>query len=164
MAANGYVTGRDKNIFAPNDNISREEFMAILIRSFGLLDSAAVSDFIDINKDEWYYGYVATAQKLGITKGKDDGSFGINENITREDMATVVYRTAEIAGLRFNGDTGYVEFEDGGDISDYALDAVRALSGNGIINGLPDGFFAPKEKSTRAMAAMMIYRLFQYEK
>ena len=85
--------------------------------------------------------------------GKDDGSFGVGETISRQDVCTIVHR----AMLRLRGfnTAGTLTFADSGSIADYAKDAVAALCGAGIIHGMDDGRFAPQEGTTRAQAAVI---------
>ena len=79
--------------------------------------------------------------------------------MSRQDMAVVIYRTAEKLGLKISGEAE--SFADSSDISDYAKDAVKALTAKGIINGMGDGTFAPKATVTRAQAAKVIYGLIE---
>lgn len=158
LAERGIVSGKSEGIFAPNDNITRAEFAKIVVSAFGLEDDTATVDiFSDVNEGDWYYSFIAAAYNNGIINGYDNGTFGVNDNITRQDMAVIIYRAAERAGISFDAVNEEITFEDGAEIADYARDAVRTLQTAGIINGISDTEFAPGMNATRAQAAKMIY-------
>jgi hypothetical protein len=161
LASKGIVNGVGNNEFRPNDNITREEFIKLLIEGFGLTESGAITDFKDVQKNTWYYTYIASAQKAGIISGYDDGTFGVGKEITRQDMTVLIYRTAIYSNLEFQHRFTELGFSDSMDIDPYAIDAVKVLHGAGIIKGMDDNRFAPKEISTRAQAAKVIYELLK---
>ena len=100
--------------------------------------------------------YVASGAGKGIVSGNGAG-FNPNANITREDMAVMIYNVMKSLGVNFSevNDT----FADYDQISDYAKEAVSALAAKGIINGVGDNMFAPKATATRAQAAVIIDRI-----
>ena len=153
----GIVSGRDSNTFAPNENITRAEFVKLIIMAFYDLDSTATADYTDTSADDWFYPYVATAGKLRVANGTGDGSFGANEKITRQDMAVMVYRVMVSQSLSLPSVNEDGEFADINQVSDYAREAVSAMQAYGIINGVGDGVFAPELSATRAAAAKIIY-------
>ena len=147
------VSGKSKTEFAPNELVTREEFAKLVVNVFGLSQSSAQCSFTDVDTSAWYAPYVAAAYENGMITGKDDGSFGVGETISRQDVCTIVHR----AMLRLRGfnTAGTLTFADSGSIADYAKDAVAALCGAGIIHGMDDGRFAPQEGTTRAQAAVI---------
>ena len=159
LASRGIVSGRTSTTFDPAANITREEFTKIVINAFTNVDSNLESDFKDVPKGSWYYSYVATANKLGIINGTSKATFGTGEKITRQDMATILFRTAEIFGVQL--DNNVISFADSSSISDYAKDAVSALAASGIVNGKGNNCFDPFAFATRAEAAKMIYGLME---
>ena len=151
------INGYEDNSFRPDNNITREEFIKIIVAAFTL--QTEIDDegkFADIQKGEWYFQPVIIANKLGIINGLTENTFGIGNNITREDMATIIYRTCMHKGVKMSANA-VVNFTDKDNISDYATDAVAALVGSGIINGFEDGSFMPKAYLTRAEAAKVIF-------
>lgn len=160
LAARGIISGTGNNLFKPGDNVTRAEFANMLMLAFGLNDETATCSFSDVSKGAWYYSPVASAKKLGIASGKGDGSFGVNNKITRQDMAVMIYRTAKLLGVRLDGSNPVTQFTDAHDISAYAVDSVTAIKKAGIISGTGNGAFDPKGYTTRAQAAVIIYRLF----
>lgn len=161
LSERSVVNGKTATEFAPNDDITRAEFAKILINAFGLVTPnstvTALSDVTDSNA--WYYEAIASAYNKGIITGYSDGSFGINDKVTREDMAVMVYRAAQYAKVNINVMKPETNFADANEISDYAVEAVNALQRAGVINGVSDTEFAPKATATRAQAAKMVYGL-----
>ncbi len=156
LAKKGIINGKGNGKYAPNDKVTREEFVKIIIGAFDLLDESATAEFADVDSTRWSYTFIATANELGIVTG-DGANFNPNGAMSRQDMAVVIWRTAEMLGVDFNGEV--IDFTDAETISDYAKDAVDALTATGIINGMGDGSFAPKATVTRAQAAKVIYGL-----
>ena len=152
LAEKGIVSGYDDNSFRPNNTVTRNEFITMLIRAFDKLDENAEYTFTDGDKNAWYAKYIASAKQAGILSGYEDGSFGDGENITRQDLAVMAYR---LAGL--NKAEDYTAFADDDKIADYAKEAVYALNAAGIINGMGDNMFEPSANATRAQAARIIY-------
>jgi len=160
LAARGVISGPGDGTFRPNGNVTRAEFIKMLMMALELEDEKAVCTFSDVNEGAWYYKPIATAQKLGIVKGKGDGTFGVNDEILRQDMTVMTYRTEQLLDIDLDDDVNVEPFTDEAEISSYAKEAVTAMQRAGIINGIGDGSFAPKNSVTRAEAAVIIYRLF----
>ncbi|MFX3647528.1 MAG: immunoglobulin-like domain-containing protein [Paenibacillus sp.] len=158
LGARGIVKGVGDGEFNPNGQVTRAEFITMLMNMLELSDERASTSFGDVKQGEWYHGNIATAQKLGIVNGKPDGTFGVHENITREDMAVMVYKAIQMKQLALlNGEA--TAFKDEANIANYAKQAVEAIQGAGIINGVGNDEFAPKKNASRAEAAVMIYKL-----
>lgn len=149
----GIVSGRTANTFAPNDNITRAEFAKLLVAVKGAENNNSSVIFKDVKPNDWFFEYVNSAYNFNITKGYEDGTFKPYNNITREDMAVMIYRY-----LGANSDSiNLSAFSDNEHISDYAKEAVSYLYENKIISGMGNGTFSPKLNATRAQAAQMIY-------
>ncbi len=153
----GIVSGRTANTFAPNDNITRAEFAKLLVALKGAQNSNLSVIFTDVNPSDWFFGYVNSAYDLDITKGYEDGTFRPYDNITREDMAVMIYRYLGEGSTA----SDLSVFSDSAYISDYAKKAVSYLYENNIISGMGDGTFSPKSNATRAQAAQMIYNFIK---
>lgn len=151
----GIVSGRTENTFEPNANITRAEFIKLLVGSGDGLKQGTEQIFSDVNKDSWYYDYVNTAYFEGYATGYEDGSFAPSDNITRQDMAVLIYRYLGSPETVLD----LAQFSDSEEISDYAKTAVSYLYGKNVINGMGDGTFSPKDRATRAEAAQMIYKV-----
>lgn len=154
MFAQGYIDGVGDGRFAPNDAVTREQFVKMLVNVFGLeAASADAASFSDVQSDAWYAEYVNIAASLGIVSGMGDGSFGVGTPISRQDMAVMIARCTNVEG----GDAA--EFADDAAISDYAADAVHAMQSAGYLSGDEKGNFNPKNTATRAETATVLYRI-----
>ncbi|MBE5040938.1 S-layer homology domain-containing protein [Ructibacterium gallinarum] len=160
LYAKGVVQGYGNGDFKPNYEITRAEFVKMLMEAFGLTNDNSVCDFQDVAPDAWYYAYVASAVQAGLVNGVGDGLFEPERTITREEISAVLYRTAAVSGREIPRQTE-LHFSDSDDIAEYAREAVASLTETGIINGMGDGTFAPQEPATRAQAAKLIYGLLQ---
>ena len=162
MSAVDIVKGREEGKFLPYDSITRAEFVKMLIGMLeyaGRIDTAdAECSFADVPEDAWYYSSVAAAVKNGIVTGVSETEFAPDANITRQDMAVMIDRAAKAANISLSNGAELI-FTDESEISDYALDAVKAMSKAGIINGFEDGSFSPMSNATRAQATVMLYRV-----
>ena len=143
-------------------NVTREQFIKMLVEAFGFTSNGGNVNFNDVDKNAWYYSYVKTAANIGLAEGYD-GKFGIGEELTREQMATMLYRAAKLANITLNEVNDEIEFKDAEEIADYAVEAMNKLSAAGIISGTGNNMCSPKEISNRAMAAKVIYELTQIQ-
>ena len=159
LVGKGVISQNEQRSFRPMDNITREEYVKMIVTVIGPHDENGLSDLSDVAADHWASPYIAAAQKLGLVNGNDKGAFGIGENITRQDMAVIIFRTFQMLGIDLAA--GDAEFSDSSDISNYAQDAVKALEEIGIINGMGDNTFAPRANATRAQAAKVIYVMME---
>lgn len=148
------ISGDDTGNFYPNNNITRAEMIKMLCNTFGL-EPVNKASFSDVASTDWFYGYAGAAHKSGLLKGSD-GKMNPNDLLTREDMAVLVYRFAQYAGVEFAPSD--VKFADESNISSYATEAIGALNTAGYVNGMGDGTYAPKGNSTRAQVATILYR------
>ena len=148
---NGYEDGS----FRPNENIKREEFVTVIVRYLGL-ELSSQCNFSDVSEDDWFSKYVAAAYANKIISGVSEAEFGTGRPITRQDAAVILNNIGKLAST-----DSKIDFADADKIADYALEAIKVLSGKGVINGNPDGSFNPTGALTRAQAAKMI---FTYDK
>ncbi len=152
----GIVSGRGDNAFAPGDAVTREEFIKLITTALNIYNPDAKSSFTDVPSGSWYESYVASGVEHGIINGISDTMFGTGNNITRQDVAVIIYRA--IGGG--NSDTITVnDIADGALISDYATEAVTKMYELGILTGNDDGTFKPTNSTTRAEAAVIISRM-----
>ena len=160
LAEKNVINGYDDGTFRPSNNVTREEFVKMIISATGMLQAGAECEFSDVPAGAWYYEYVASAYAKEIVSGMDEGAFGIGTNITRQDVAVIAARIIK----RLKGtvpETVESTLTDIDTVSDYATDSVKLLNGMGIINGYDDGSFMPKNTLTRAEAAAIISRLIE---
>ena len=159
LAAKGVISGKADGIFAPLDNVTRAEFVKILVGAFGLENSSANASFVDVPASHWAYSFIASASSKGIVNGVGAGTFGTNMNITRQDIVALCYRLAQSQGVSF---TPSGTFADEAQIADYAKEAAASLKAAGIISGKGNDVFDPTAFATRAEATKIIYQLMLY--
>ncbi len=156
LSEGGIIDGYPDGTFRPNELVTKEQFVKMLVAAFDLMDGTAEASFSDVAEGDWFYPYVASAAKLGIAQGDGTGRFGVGAFLTRQEMAVLAYRAAETAGAVFSAQDGAAAFTDEADIAGYAVESVKAMRQAGIISGMPDGSFQPQGETTRAMAAKVI--------
>ena len=157
LYAKGIINGKAENVFAPYDNVKREEFVKMIVVAFGIEAGEAEVAFDDVPKTAWYHEYVTAAVNAGIITGVDESKFGTETNISRQDMAVIADRVLKKLYGEYNTAEA-TEFADGEETAAYAKDAVSALAANGVITG-DNGNFMPKDNATRAQCAVVIDRL-----
>ena len=145
--------------FAPNSDITRAMFVTVLYRIENEPQTAKAA-FIDIESGSYYEKAVAWASNNGIVFGISENQFAPNDNITREQMAAIIYRYATVKGYDITA-SGSTAYTDNSDISDYAKDAVIWAAEKSVMTGNTDGSFAPKANTTRAQAAAVFMRMIE---
>ena len=161
LAAAGVVNGYPDQTFRPLQQVTREEFVKMVILAAGIPTMDAAVGFDDVDASAWYAPYIAAAVQSGLVNGVDATRFGVGQPITRQDMATIVSRVLRRCEVAVAGG-GAMVFDDEAEISDYAKDAVFELQRLGIINGDEAGRFLPKEVSNRAQTAKVIAGMMRY--
>ncbi|GFI62147.1 endo-1,4-beta-xylanase A [Clostridiales bacterium] len=158
---NGLMSGTDNQTFSPDMTTTRGMIVTILHRMDGKPVSAP-SAFIDVASGQYYSDAVAWASANGIVSGYGDGNFGPNDTITREQMASILYRYAQYKGYSLEvSDNGLGRFTDANAISDYAVTAIQWASERGIISGTTDTgltTLVPGGSATRAQVASILMR------
>ena len=159
----GIAYGITDDLFAPDREITRAEFITLLMRGFELIGNDAVCDFDDVPDGAWYYPAVAMAYSMGVVSGYDEHIFGANDKVSRQDMASMIMRLMNQLGMTVPAVREYEGFDDDGEISEYALDSVTALYEGGIINGVGENLFDPKGSANRAAAARILYETLRIQ-
>ena len=119
------------------------------------------SSFADVQSGQWYSDAVAWAARNGIVTGYDNGKFGVNDNVTREQMAAILYRYANYKGYDVT-DRAYLNgYIDAGSISGYAVDAMSWANAEGLVNGRTYNTLAPTGTATRAEVAAIFHRFVE---
>ena len=161
LASHGVISGYGDGRFAPNASVTREEFVKLVMSAFDITCNEKIYPFLDVLAADWFYPYTNAAYKSGIVTGISGSFFGVGLPITREDAAVILARTAEYKGINLSASQNRMNFTDETKISGYALEKVKTLQGAGVISGMEDGSFCPRETCTRAETAKMIYELSQ---
>ena len=160
LAAKGVVNGVGERKFRPNDFVTREQFVKLIVSAFNVQSAGSAAIFYDVTGNEWYAPYVKASAEAGIVKGMENGNFGVGQYITRQDMAVMLYRCAKKYGYELNTAEEIIEYSDTDKISDYAKEAIDILSKSEVIKGV-NGCVLPTDNTTRAQAAVMIYRMLE---
>jgi hypothetical protein len=156
---NGLMNGTGPTRFTPNATLTRGMVVTVLYRHEGEPSVAGLSDpFPDVTTGQWYMDAVKWAADKKIILGYGNGNFGPNDNVTREQLAAILYRYAGDAGADLPEARAYPGFSDDASTSEYAKAAVTALYRAEVINGKPNNRFDPKGSATRAEFATMIHR------
>ena len=122
----GYISGYEDKTFKPNNSVTRAEFVKILTGLFYPDYKADDVNFGDVTPDDWYSPYVAKACKLGLVQGYENGYFGANDFITRQDMATILYRLTKNENYDYKDFENEDGFSDDDRIEQYAKEIGRA--------------------------------------
>lgn len=154
------VAGKEENRFYPNDNVTREEFVKMLLIAAKCQKGEYEPVFDDVKETDWFMPYVIGAYNASMCNGIGNGLFGSGMNITRQDMSCMVYNLIKNKNIEMVNEKN--EFSDNDDISDYAKDAVSVMQMAGILRGRDNNIFAPGENATRAEAAVVINAILIY--
>ncbi len=156
--AKGLMNGVSATEFAPNTNLTRGMFVTILYRADGKMVVEGESTFSDVLEGQYYTDAVIWAAANGIVTGMAEEVFAPDENVTREQMATMISRYLAYKEIEISKE-GAVVYTDDAQIADWAMDAVAEMKRAGLLEGNADGSFAPKRNATRAEAAALFVRL-----
>ncbi len=158
LASRYVISGYGDGDFNPNGTVTRAEFAAILCKAVELRDMNTDLSFTDVN-GEWYEDTLKTAVTNGLMSGYN-GQIRPNDPINREQMAVMIMNAFGKLSTENITDVA-LSFEDANTMSDWSKMAVAKANALGIVSGKADGTFAPKDSSTRAEAAMMVYKLLK---
>ncbi len=157
--SNGLFGGMSDTTFEPNTAMTRAMLVTVLWRYAGQ-PIEGENIFTDVPSGQWYTSAVAWAAANGIVGGVGNNKFDPNGNITREQMAAILYRYAQKLGLDTSARADLSGFPDGGKVSAYAKDAIRWAVAEGLING-SDGKLLPQGNATRAQVAAILMRFIE---
>ena len=160
---NGLMTGLNTTTFGPGEALSRAQFAVILHRMNGTPEAAHTANFPDVADNTWYTDAVLWANSIGVVNGySDTGKFGPGDNITREQMALMMYRYANHMGYDTSVKADFGKFKDAARVSSFAAEAMKWAVGNGIITGKNNGTtIDPQGNAARAECATIIMRFME---
>lgn len=147
--------------FSPENTMTRAMLVTVLWRMDGEKAPNKPADFTDVPSGIWYTDAVAWAAENGIVNGTGKGKFDPEGNVTREQIATILRRYAEIKGIDTGTQADLSDYPDAEEISSYAKDAMAWANAVGLINGNKLGqtiLLQPKGDATRAQVAAIIVR------
>ncbi len=152
----GLFSGTSESTFSPNGTMTRSMLVTVLWRMEGTPDVTADSAFSDVENGSWYTDAVAWAASKGIVNGYGDGRFGPNDEVTREQMAVIMYNFTKAMGYDVTGNASLDKFSDNASVDSWAADAMKWAVGAGIMNGNADGTLNPRGTATRAQVATIM--------
>ena len=159
----GLMNGTTTTSFAPNQAVTRAQPPTILYRLEGSPDVTELNPFADVRAGQWYTDGVIWAAGAGLVDGYDGYKvpiFGPADSVTREQLATILYRYAQYKEWDVSQRDDLMSYTDSGDISAWAREAVQWACGSGIIHG-NGGKLNPKAGATRAELAGMLQRMLE---
>ena len=148
---NGYIYGYGDSRFGVNDNVTRAQLATIFHRAAGTPAASGTSRFSDAEAGAYYINALSWAETAGLIAGYPDGRFGVGDPVTRQQVATILWRWAGSPAASAGN------YSDENAISAYAQTAVDWSRSNGIIAARSDGRFAPTDNATRGEIVSALY-------
>ena len=158
---NGIMTGTAEDTFEPDASLTRAMFAVILYRLAGEPQVTYTNVFSDVGPGKWYSDAVIWAYNQGIVTGLKDGSYGIKDSITREQIAKMLMEYGIMQGYDVSQRADFSTFTDAGVVSKWAVDYMKWAVGSGIISGVRSNdkyYLNPRDNATRAECATMLKR------
>ena len=152
------MNGVTDTAFAPDTATSRAMLVTILWRMEGSPVVNYFMQFEDVLQEQWYTEAIRWAASTGIVNGYSNTKFGVNDSITREQMATILYRYSISKGFALFDNTYVSFFGDATKVSTWAYDALNWSVGNGLIQGVGNNTLNPQGTATRAQTATILMR------
>ncbi|MCZ8514736.1 S-layer homology domain-containing protein [Paenibacillus filicis] len=167
LASKLLIQGVSDNAFAPDKEVTRAEFAALLVRALGLPDRTAASKYSDVPSGHWAAGAIGAAAEAGLIEGFEDGSFKPSASITRGQMAVLLAKALRLAGkpvkLPETAETNLMSrFKDRTQIPSWAKESAAQSVEAGLLQGYAADQFGAQEIATRAQAATVLKRLLVY--
>ncbi|MBQ8588433.1 MAG: S-layer homology domain-containing protein [Clostridia bacterium] len=160
---NGVINGKSETIFAPEDNLTREELAKILVIAFELTETKNAPIFYDVPVGTWYAEYVQKLGASGLVQGISQTEFGTGLTLTRQDLAVILKRYLDMQNVTYtSGNTAI--YADDNEISDYAREAVLAMSSCEVMPPRENNLWQPTAEITRAETAVAVYNAVNLKK
>lgn len=160
MSDNDIMDGVTSYLFNPDSQITRATVAQLLYNYDGKPYIYSISGFSDTSSTAWYAPAVTWCKIAGVAYGSPDGSFGPDDNITREEMVSMVYRYLVNKGVISGSSQADLSvYSDSGDVDAYASDAMAWAVSNGFISGTSEGMLDPRAYTTRAQTAQFMSRV-----
>lgn len=163
---NGLMNGSTTTEFAPNDSLTRAMLVTVLYRAAGEPAVNKSIPFGDIEAGAYYTNAVIWAKQNGIVNGVTENEFAPEENITREQIAAIMFRYAKYMkyDVSVGENTNILSYTDFADISEYAVEAFQYAVGSGLMKGKTNTTLNPKDNATRAEIAAILQRFIEGNK
>lgn len=160
------INGVREGIFAPNQDITRAQFAAIIVRALGLKTDDLTSHYADVTTDAWYASYINAASEYKLIQGYSNGHFGPNDKITRQQAMTILARALLLTDIdttisEQEAATILAAFIDEGQIAEYAKSPIAVAVKTGLVTGKANKTIAPTANISRAEVAVIIERFLK---
>ena len=163
VTENGLMNGTSADKFAPAETMTRAMVVTVLHRLQGAPQMKYDDTFSDVKANKWYTDAILWAEENDIVNGVEKGKFAPMENVTREQLATIIMRYApkEYIITEERADiTGYADYKR---VHDYAREALSWANAVGLITGKTESTLAPREGATREQFAAILKRFKEYD-
>jgi hypothetical protein len=158
VCSNGLFDGTDYTTFSPDLPMTRAMLVTVLYRLEGEPAVSGASGFTDVKSGQWYTNAVIWASENSIVAGYGGGLFGVGDSVTREQMATILYRYAKYRGYGVSVSAELAGYTDAADISGWASRAMKWANAEGLVTGLTATALDPSGSATRAQVATIFMR------
>jgi len=160
------INGVREGIFAPNQDITRAQFAAIIVRALGLKTDDRTNHYADVTTDAWYASYINAASEYKLIQGYSNGNFGPNDKITRQQAMTILARALLLTDIdttisEQEATTILAAFKDEGQIAEYAKSPIAVAVKTGLVTGKENKTIAPTANISRAEVAVIIERFLK---
>ena len=153
----GLMNGYGSSLFGKNDPITRGQMVQILYNYYGE-DCGTNSGFSDVPSSAWYAKAVTWASKKGVASGYSNGTFGPDNQLTREQMVTILYN---VAGRPATNTSALAQFNDRGQVAAYAVNGFSWAVSNKVVSGTSSTTLSPRGTATRAQVAVILVRYLE---
>ena len=157
---NGLFAGTSDTTFSPNASMTRAMLVTVLYRLEGEPSVRGRSGFSDVTFNSYYEDAVTWAADNGIVNGTSTSTFSPNVNVTREQMAAILYRYAQYKKYNTAASSGLNGFTDHASVSGYAAASLEWAVAEKLVNGSA-GKLMPTGNATRAQVAAILHRFVE---
>ena len=155
---NELMDGVGGNRFAPNSETTRAQLVTILYRLEGQPAVSGDLPFTDVESGTWYTDAILWAAQNNIVNGVSDTEFAPGDDLTRQQLVTILYRYAEAKGYDVSASADLSGYPDADQVQDYAQPAMAWAVAENIIQGMEDGTLKPAGNASRAQIATILMR------
>ena len=158
---NDLMNGTDGSLFSPESTTTRAQVVTVLYRLAGQPAANWENPFWDVPASAWFHDAVTWAWENDITGGVSSTHFGAGNAVTREQLATFLYRYAQDQGYDTSARADLSGYSDAGLVSSYATEALSWANATGLITGTTGTTLSPQGSATRAQVATILSRFCQ---
>ncbi|MCG9969537.1 S-layer homology domain-containing protein [Pelotomaculum terephthalicicum JT] len=157
IAARDITSGTGNGNYSPEAKLMRGEFIVLMMRAYGIAPDTNPTDNFSDAGNTWYTGYLSAAKRLGISAGIGSNMYAPGNQITRQEMFTLLYNALKVIGQLPEGDSDKTlsDFTDAGQIDSWAKEAMSLLVETGTISG-SGGKLNPTGTTTHAEMAQVL--------